>query len=424
MNEAIARLSGQFVLQTPVAVVKRKLDSLAIAQEVKKVKSSDDLGFMRGGGPGAARTRSNMSIGTAKSGLQKWIRRGKVGKALKAAFELHQMILVGCIAAQTNLYNRLAIIAVEDISLGDLPLVTRILRFVFENKRDPAELASIVEAACLAPKCRLPSHVFNVLCTREGRAFAKHPDRGENAIGALVDEDSPPMPLLGHCLHKRWTTEFGARSARLLCSFAHCLGTKDINCFMWLDRFIQSVPGDTKLSRFEVLPGPAGKHQRTKHPMALLWTTCLRTLMDGELWSLLGERYFSAKVKEKRAFLSMAVCVAFYVGPTPAGLGEGSKAKEVGPDDDVQVGLEDLLAGRYALEWWQEDAQLIQDKHTGEGRQKGRTMQDFRLVGAHVENETLAFADPLLKHLYETLPPIPVTHPFLTTKKSRKKTRV
>ena len=70
----------------------------------------------------SSKTYSGFTLDVMKSALQKYIRRGLLEKALICAAELYRMHEVKGVAAQTNLMNRLAIIAVEDIGPANFPL--------------------------------------------------------------------------------------------------------------------------------------------------------------------------------------------------------------------------------------------------------------------------------------------------------------
>ena len=72
---------------------------------------------------GSSKTYSGLDLDVVKSALQKYIRRNMPQKALLSAIELYRFGEVGGIAAVTNMYNRLAIIANEDIGPANLSLV-------------------------------------------------------------------------------------------------------------------------------------------------------------------------------------------------------------------------------------------------------------------------------------------------------------
>lgn len=71
---------------------------------------------------GHTKTFSGIDFDVAKSAVQKYIRRNIQEKAILAAIEIYRLGEIGGTAAVSNLFNRLAIIAAEDIGLGILSL--------------------------------------------------------------------------------------------------------------------------------------------------------------------------------------------------------------------------------------------------------------------------------------------------------------
>ena len=108
-------------------------------EENNKDKEKDNKfnkGLMYFDGPWKSKTYSGLDIDICKSGVQKYIRRGIVSKALMCAFELYRMEEVGGRSLQTNLYNRLAVIVAEDVGIPNLPLITSVLSILLTQDRE------------------------------------------------------------------------------------------------------------------------------------------------------------------------------------------------------------------------------------------------------------------------------------------------
>lgn len=121
---------------------------------------------------------NGISIDVLKSGIQKYIRRGNVEKALWCTFELDlfsEMYFrgsdkeTGIKALSTNLIHRLLIISIEDVGIGDPFLPLFVDKMVEAYKRDRWDqtlkdkrrgyLANLVSHMCSSKKTRELSHI-------------------------------------------------------------------------------------------------------------------------------------------------------------------------------------------------------------------------------------------------------------------------
>lgn len=125
--------------------------------------------------------------GVAISALQKSIRRSE-DRVYQWLFELYAFNEIeeadGMI---TNLYNRLSVISVEDVSPYDLGIATYVTYWArlgrvgkydwlpeestIEDPFEPARVAAVVQLLLEAPKSRLGSHVWNCHGTDDGRSL-------------------------------------------------------------------------------------------------------------------------------------------------------------------------------------------------------------------------------------------------------------
>jgi len=119
---------------------------------------------------------NGVDIDVLKSGIQKYVRRGKFEKAIWCAYELdlfHEMLdrntekQTGLKALSTNLIHRLLIISVEDIGDPSLvPLMNDLVRAYKNDRFNPSlkhqrreYLYTIVKTMCSAERSRELSHI-------------------------------------------------------------------------------------------------------------------------------------------------------------------------------------------------------------------------------------------------------------------------
>lgn len=281
---------------------------------------------MRNGGLFNSTTESGYGLDVAKSALQKYIRRGESLKAIQAAFELYRMKEVGLTAAVTNLYNRLAIIAVEDIGPANTPLALSVVTYVLSKRRDEAELATIVQLLAESPKTRALSHLWRTYAIK-GLVMK---EKGEI-------KPSPFQWLEGDPLVIRQPLEI----------FKSCLEQRDNRAFYYAFRFLEVSKGLKVIKRY-----------RRSKPQIILWL-----LLDQPV---LMQAYFT--LTENRPFLSMAIFLAL------KGREEGEyNIRELSQAWKECPLLDQLKKGDFVLEV---DDYVI-DKHTREGRKRGKDRKDF-----------------------------------------------
>ena len=129
----------------------------------------------------------HISRWVALSCLQKSIRRGRTEFALMATRQLHA-------TEPLNLLKRLQIIAVEDIAVGDLPLVHRVLT---TESTDLATLLELVTAMCRAVKDRSATDLCEAVNARiDNHALALEAAR--LIVAKTVSGDDPLAREVAH----------------------------------------------------------------------------------------------------------------------------------------------------------------------------------------------------------------------------------
>lgn len=109
-------------------------------------------------------TVSGIDFDTAKSALQKYIRRGNIDKAVHIGKELDLFrFFEGGQSSWTNFYNRLRVIVLEDIGLGaDIVSIDLMFNEWIQEKNNNKEskiLPILISYLCLYEHTRFYSHV-------------------------------------------------------------------------------------------------------------------------------------------------------------------------------------------------------------------------------------------------------------------------
>lgn len=151
------------------------------------LKARHEIDYTKKLAMGGANTFHGFSNSLIKSAMQKNIRRGETQQAIYCGYELLRLFEFadkesGTIVISNhvnNMFNRLLIIAAEDVSPWSLNLLSRISRFVVpftksltvRSKADPSyrfdlnklgrQMATMIASLCAAPKSRVMSHLNN-----------------------------------------------------------------------------------------------------------------------------------------------------------------------------------------------------------------------------------------------------------------------
>jgi alkylated DNA repair dioxygenase AlkB len=315
--------------------------------------SNDSKGKMEFRGMfGGSKTFSGYTIDVVKSGLQKYIRRNIPIKALYSGFELYRMVEVDKgVAVQTNCYNRLAIIACEDIGPANLPLVIKVVKLVLDKNRDVAVLASMIQLMAGSEKTRMMSHLNRTYMTMEGKIYCRK-------IGFPVDD----VMSEGINIYSKYWLESDPMGIRHLAEmFLLRLQERSFMAFDWLGQY-KVATKDLKVKA----------RKRRTDPMVIIWDM-LASVLPYEVSDTLSKAYF--KMTEKGPFLMTAVVVALY----------GTSYNDLDLNPTINVwrehgSLNQLMKGEY--EFTLDD--YVIDKHTLEGKMKGATRNTFVNEGAMV----------------------------------------
>jgi hypothetical protein len=356
-----------------------------VNNNVVNITDDNSKGYMNWKGMfGGSVTYSNIKLDIAKSALQKYIRRCITEKALLIGFELYRFTEIPeAKAAVTNLYNRLAIIASEDIGPANLNLVLEVIRLTQSKNLDVGILYQSIKQLSESKKTRFPSHCWRSYANPDGRKVAIE-------LGLPIDTEfiSDDLSFIEENKDSDLFVKSDPDDLRsYLLVFYDRLIKKDLNAFTWCYFYLETskdVTLSTKRKKF--IKG----NQRCSTGKAdiLIWKV-LSKFLDVECHDILVDAYYTHS--ENRPFLQLGISIALY----------GLKYEKINiisdPNNDKHI--DDMLNGRY--EKIQIDDFVI-DKHTKDGRSSGMTVQDFVDDGSLVIPEATEYHNELLVKIYST----------------------
>ena len=336
--------------------------------------SGTNLGQMQFGGLFAGSTTySGLTLDVAKSALQKYIRRAMVEKALMAGFELYRMAEVGGKAAQSNMYNRLAVIAAEDIGPADLGTCLFVIQQVLNDDRSDYMLGVMIGLMCEAEKTRIMSHAYRAYCVPEGKAVAVQ--MGIELEPEASEEEGNYLKQHPLKIWKQGDNEEIKSAAEL---FYYRLKEGKMTCLTALGQYMERSKDIKVVAR-----------NRKTDPMVIIWEL-LKLEMDAQVWDVLFCAYW--KFTEKRPFLMVAIMTILY--KVASGLINVADEYITAWKSSETIGT--LLRGEYTFEI----DDYVVDMHTKAGRQKGKNSKDFATEGSQVTNQSQLFWNETLYRVY------------------------
>lgn len=349
-----------------------------------------NMGKMKFGGMfGGTLTYSGYPLDVIKSAVQKYIRRGQVEKAVISAVEMYRLVEVGGRAVQTNLFNRLAIIAGEDIGPANLPLVLAVLTTLDQDKRDIVEMIAMVHLLAGSEKTRIGSHLWRTYAVPEGVALAR--TKGVTVDTALSESDLGYLSDITSGKRKSpvaWKPSDPLEIQPYAEIFAKRLSEKDPNAVTWAAFFLEASK-DKKVA-------PRGR--RTK-PIVILWEI-LEPLLGGpkEGHDLL--RKFSMDLTEYRPFLMTAIAyVLFEPSRERHSLAEEiARIQETAAIWRASPALPQIRSGDYELTI----DDFVIDKHTAAGSRQGKSRKEFVEEGALVVPNSSIYDLPVYAEIYRS----------------------
>jgi hypothetical protein len=332
---------------------------------------------------GTTKTVSGIDFDIAKSALQKYIRRNIPEKALLAAIEIYRLGEVGGGAGVTNLFNRVSIIAAEDVGISNLPLVLSVIKTIESGDRDLHRLMAMIQLLCCSSKTRLTDQVNYVYGSVRGRKVAQA--SGISLDGETIDSEYVEMHMNDVIFDD--TDPLALRPYVLM--FQKRIAEKDFNAFSWvyfLELKLSTTPVVKKRNKYM-----GNKKGQTTKSIILLWRV-LSTFLDPVVHDILVEAAFNHI--EYRPFLGVAILIAInnltYV-PIESMVESMVEVWRTAPV------LKQMLRGEFTLVV---DDYVI-DKHTAKGRMNGTTITDFVNFGALIIPEDERYRNKELERIYQ-----------------------
>lgn len=345
---------------------------------------------------GGSTTYSGYKVDVIKSGLQKYIRRGMHDKALYCAFELYRMGEVGGEALVTNLYNRLKIIAAEDIGMGDFNVAITVIDCVNKNNRDPGVLVSMVKMLSSAEKTRIGSHLCNTYKRPECKSYAE--SKGISIDSGYTDSDEKFIQFNTNNPIFKDIENPDLKACAMI--FYKRLSEKDFNAVTWWGFFEYYVNKDNLKIKMRNAYHDGDKWRRSSKPISILFDMIDNVILDDNTKysiNILKHTYFNmpdAKPTKKNPNPRSEHRCIFVLAITSVLFNVIYEKIAIIPDSNR---LDELLNSRYKLEI---DDYVI-DKHTLEGASKGKNRQDFVNQGALIHPENMKYHYPDLVDVYE-----------------------
>jgi len=326
-------------------------------------------------------------IDILKSGLQKYIRRDIPDKAVICFVEAYRIgDFPGADGIKTNIFNRLAVIAAEDICIANPALALNVIYMVLTRVKQPSSLLEVanfcacVQALAESYKTRISSHASYCFSNPEG--IQEMIKRGI-LIETTYDNALPQLT---------WYNEDPQEIRLIAAMFAKRLNERNYSAITWLFYFLNSFEKTKVKGRTRRFFNDSKK--RMTAPV-VLWEI-LEKHLQPHVCQVLEEAYFtmskSAKMNNKKPFIMMAVMLVIF---DIKDVGNFNIEEYTNPWQRSNLPAQ-LYEGKYNLII----DNFVVDKHTSEGLRHGADIDLFRTVGAIVQPEDERFINNTLKDIY------------------------
>lgn len=367
----------------------------------------------------SSKTIHGYSSSLIKSAIQKSIRRGMIANSIASAFELWQFFRTPEAKPLIhNMYNRLLVIACEDVSPRTLEVQSYVCGWVVhwvretknpysspsgfehdtsmildekgvdvsvEKQYSPTRLAGIVHLLADHQKSRIASHIYKAYTRVDGIAMLKKKKYVVEDPLKITPTDrafmmKKPHPFLRDSDYKI----DGGSFAIALCAIYNRLNDKDPNVVRWVESFM-------KTHADQPLKEAVNKRRKGE---AMLWVVFAQFVSPGILTNI-RDGYFY--ISEQRPLYMCVVCNILY-GTQPETynpLAYDKYAKAYRSPGAITP----YVTADYQLEI----TDYMADKHTGKRGDEEELHKQFVLEGAQVNNQDPLVFNSVYKEIYETL---------------------
>ncbi len=385
-------------------------------KDVKKVKQKEmdvvlDLGKMDVTYHNE-KTFNGYDVDLIKSACQKYVRRSEPKKAIRCAIELDLFCRVPDFKGEkirTNLWNRLRVMALEDVSLANVhifQLISGRLAFLLKTRearkkaKDTCEDPSIEEKRALvevvsfvssSKHARVPSHYRAVFCNDEVLSYVSenHKDLWEEITNKQrADSVKKKYPL---------STKEKANSALsdLVHSIVACMESKQDAGFKWLNKLLEKGNGPTKHHNRKDIGFLALDIFRWFATIAYPdWFTKAQLAVFLSALEVLLEWYKLLSNKERILCIYMPFLMIVLKDSISWDDSQEGSAPQYSDEEIDQMYAKNLNGKFITLDSY------VVDMHTKRGRQKGSGTTEFALEGSMVTNEDTNVVNALYKQLY------------------------
>lgn len=312
-----------------------------------------------------------------KSAIQKYIRRGNFEKAMMAAIDMYRFAEFGTKGRplQSNMYNRLAIIACEDVGPANLPLITAVVNLVNNDTRDPYSLTTVIYLMSQSKKTRIMSHYWRAYCTEEGKVYAQ-------ALGIDVVDELGMVDDIPNFWHESDPVIIRPIINRLYYRLAE---QSELACVHVVALLKTVEENQLKLSH--------RRRRRTKVDI-LLWEV-FRFFLPSIVVDVLEKAYFT--ISEKRPFLMTAIIAILKPSHD-----DNFVMYNLTPDINWwRANNSDYIDGMLKGFYYLEVDDYVVDMHTRKGRKEGKTRTEFVNDGAKVIPQCEYYYDSNLEQIYK-----------------------
>lgn len=328
---------------------------------------------------------NNLKIDLVKSGIQKYIRRGNLEKAIWMTIELDLFSRLDSgkgESIRTNMINRIKVILVEEIF--DWSVLQNVFLWIRKwelnrkiEKKSRFFLLNIVKCLVESKKIRIISdskaylnqeNIVDKLDNSKYNKLFETKNEWDNNMERGVEWLNPNE--MNNLLLKEYFS-------RML----YLLEKKDMNAIYWMNKLIEL---DSKERRY-----------RRKGNVWLIWDYLLNVeyvkenpLLDTTMLNLF--ELYKDGLSEKMLFILSAILYHILEIDWDNDMGiEPFTNSQVSQYYTTNMELNKIELDDYIYDW-----------HCGEGRKKGKNLMDFAKEGSLVENQDNRYLFPLLRELY------------------------
>ena len=306
-------------------------------------------------GPFNSSTASGHSFDVMKSALQKYVRRGNE-RALSVFSEMWALGYLND-GIRTNTYNRISIIAVEDIGLSNPALVEVAVKV---RGKSFSHCYSLLRKMIESTKTRVASHIWY--------CYSR----------PLILEDYPSPTTKLTSKEKKW---LGRRPK--IDMIEYYLTKKSLKVFTWI--YYATTLG--KISPIKKCTSVTSRIGTTTDATGYVWRILFMFLPE-DIIRMLETSYYTF-TNSRRVFVVHAALMVLYPQEYDTQeLEETIGNLEEDEGDHLPISKK-LRLHKYVV-----------DKHTKEGREKGMSTTEFVTEGAIVENEDPLYVFEELKFHY------------------------